>query len=310
MNDLISIIIPVKNGSKYLSQAIEGILSQNMNVEIIVADDCSTDDSRDIIEKYKNDKHISHIEYNISNSGNTFKQWDKGIRITKGELIWIAESDDVAHPDFLSHLVEQMTKHPNAVLAFSHSFLIDHEGNDMHINWHSNNDTDTVFVHNGNKYAHKIMVKNNSIYNASMVVFRKSIYKSIDKTFLKYKSCGDWAFWMSACLQGDVLEVCQRLNYYRQHPKKVTVKAGQAGTAWMAAGSLLHEFTTMLNMKGWELHVFRGHWTNDLNNSLFPNKEKLTREFPDVFASNALDYVCFKLSRIYERITQSGHSKQ
>lgn len=308
---IVSVIVPNYNHATYLPQRIDSILSQSyQNFEIIILDDCSTDNSRDVIEKYRNDKHISHIEYNTTNSGNTFKQWDKGIELAKGELIWIAESDDVAHPDFLFILVKQMTKHPNAVVAFSHSYLIDHNGKDMHINWHPNYNAESVYIHSGQKFAHKIMVRSNYIYNASMVVFRKSIYKSIDKSFQEYKSCGDWAFWMSACLQGDVIEVCRKLSYFRQHPNKVTVKAGKAGTAWMLAGTLLHQFITQLNMKGWELHVFRGHWTKDLRNSSFPNKDKLIQNFPDVFDGNSMDNFCYILSRIYEKIMESRHPIQ
>ena len=50
MNELISIIIPVKNGHKYLGEAIAGIRKQNMNVEILVVDDASTDDTALIAE--------------------------------------------------------------------------------------------------------------------------------------------------------------------------------------------------------------------------------------------------------------------
>ena len=306
----VSVIVPNYNHALYLTQRIDSILSQSFkNFELIILDDCSTDNSRDIIERYRNDEHVTYIKYNTINSRNTFKQWDKGIELAKGELIWIAESDDVAHPEFLSSLVEQMDKYPKATVAFSHSTLIDQNGNDMHINWHLDNNPDSVYVHNGTKFAHKVMTKSNSIYNASMVLFRQSIYSLIDKSFQQYKSCGDWAFWMSACLQGDVIEVCRRLNYFRQHSNKVTVNAGKAGTAWMSVGSLLHEFITLLNLKGWELHKFRGHWTMDLRNSSFPNKDELIQNFPDVFNGNTFDIICYKLSRAYEKLTQIGYPK-
>ena len=301
----VSVIVPNYNHAVYLIQRIDSILSQSFqDFELIILDDCSTDNSKEVIEMYRNDKRISHIEYNTTNTGNTFKQWDKGIELAKGDLIWIAESDDVANPDFLTILVKQMTQHPNAVIAFSHSYLIDQNGNDLHINWHPNYNAESIYIHNGEKFAHRIMLRSNYIYNSSMVVFRKSIYNFIDKSFIKFRSCGDWAFWMSACLQGDVIEVCEKLNSFRQHPNKVTVKAGKSGTAWKAVGSLLHEYITQLNLKGWELHVFRGHWTKDLNHSSFNNKDELIKEFPDVFDGNALDNICYKSSRIFEKLIQ------
>ena len=68
---------------------------------MIVLDDCSTDNSLEIIEKYKGNPHLSQVVANETNSGSSYKQWDKGIKLAKGELIWIAESDDCCKPFFL-----------------------------------------------------------------------------------------------------------------------------------------------------------------------------------------------------------------
>ncbi|MEY3049953.1 MAG: hypothetical protein RL365_1991, partial [Bacteroidota bacterium] len=101
-NPLVSVIIPNYNHAPYLQERIDSVLNQTYrDFEVIVLDDCSSDNSREIIERYRGYEKISHIEYNSVNSGSTFKQWQKGLVFAKGEWIWIAESDDVAHPDFL-----------------------------------------------------------------------------------------------------------------------------------------------------------------------------------------------------------------
>ena len=103
---LVSVIIPNYNHAPFLKERIDSVLNQSYrNFEVILLDDYSTDNSRDIIESYRRHEKISHIEFNTMNSGSTFKQWEKGINFAKGEWIWIAESDDIAEPIFLESLI-------------------------------------------------------------------------------------------------------------------------------------------------------------------------------------------------------------
>ena len=92
---LVSIIIPNYNHAKFLDERIQSVLNQTyQNFELIILDDKSSDNSVEVINQYKDDPRVSSIIINKDNSGSTFKQWYKGIEIAKGEIIWIAESDD------------------------------------------------------------------------------------------------------------------------------------------------------------------------------------------------------------------------
>jgi glycosyltransferase involved in cell wall biosynthesis len=94
---LVSVIIPNYNHAAYLNERIDSVLNQTFrDFEVILLDDCSTDNSREIIESYRGHEKISQIEYNEVNSGSTFIQWKKGLDLAQGDWIWIAESDDVA----------------------------------------------------------------------------------------------------------------------------------------------------------------------------------------------------------------------
>ena len=69
MNNLISIIMPVKNGEKYLKEAIDGIHNQKMNVEIILVNDCSPDNTFEVIEGLcKENNNICGINFDASRS--------------------------------------------------------------------------------------------------------------------------------------------------------------------------------------------------------------------------------------------------
>ena len=103
MSPLVSVIIPSYNHEKFLKERIDSVLNQTFqDFELIILDDLSPDNSREIIESYRAHPKVSQIIYNEKNSGSTFFQWNKAVlSLAKGEFIWIAESDDVADPKFL-----------------------------------------------------------------------------------------------------------------------------------------------------------------------------------------------------------------
>ena len=70
MSTLVSVIVPNYNHAPYLKQRIDSILNQTyQDFELILLDDCSSDMSRDIIESYRTNPHVSQIDYNDINSG-------------------------------------------------------------------------------------------------------------------------------------------------------------------------------------------------------------------------------------------------
>lgn len=98
---MVSVILPNYNHVVYLKERIESILNQTyQNFELILLDDCSADNSCDILNAYKEHPKVSALMLNEKNTGNTFLQWDRGIRLAKGKYVWIAESDDTADIHF------------------------------------------------------------------------------------------------------------------------------------------------------------------------------------------------------------------
>ena len=116
---LVSVIVPNYNHAPYLRQRLDSIFNQTYkNFEVIILDDCSTDNSKEIIEEYRNRPQFSHVVYNEINSGSPFKQWAKGFELAQGEYIWIAESDDWAELNFLEELITKAELFPNLTLLF------------------------------------------------------------------------------------------------------------------------------------------------------------------------------------------------
>jgi glycosyltransferase involved in cell wall biosynthesis len=221
----VSVIIPNYNHAQYLKLRIDSVLAQTFqDFEIILLDDCSTDESKQVIETYRGNKKISNIIYNEANSGSTFKQWEKGIALAKGEYIWIAESDDWAEEFFLERLVSVMLEEPEIGITYCDSMEVDSDG--AHFGkwsrWQEHFATN-IWNNHFTKTGLELNVHYHSLYNvipnASSAVFKKELYNdSIFKekvTSLKY--VGDWYIWFSIFMVTKVHYHHNTLNYFRSH---------------------------------------------------------------------------------------------
>lgn len=108
-NKLISIITPVYNAEKFISKTIESVINQTYtNWELILIDDCSTDDSYKIIKQYiEKDQRIKYIKL-YKNSGPCIAR-NTGIKLSMGRYISFLDSDDLWYPEKLEKQFEFMT---------------------------------------------------------------------------------------------------------------------------------------------------------------------------------------------------------
>lgn len=119
MNKLISIIMPVKNGEKYLSEALEGIKKQKMNTEILLIDDASTDKTAEIAEK----SGCKVLHHEVSKGQVAAK--NTGLNAAKGEYVMFHDGDDVMCDSALLRLYDFLDEHPEVdmVMAKVQDFL-------------------------------------------------------------------------------------------------------------------------------------------------------------------------------------------
>lgn len=222
----VSVIVPNYNHAIYLVQRIESILNQSyQDFEVIILDDCSTDNSKAVISQYCEHPKITEIVYNEQNSGSTFKQWEKGISKAKGQFIWIAESDDWCEPTLLEELVSGINIAENVVISYCQSYCI--QGTNE-IKWQSQHAYLSELV-DGGEFIKKYMANNNTVFNASMVLWKRELFHNIPKDFVNYKFCGDWLFWIELAKLGKVHISGRLLNYFRKHGNDVTGKVSQSG---------------------------------------------------------------------------------
>lgn len=221
----VSVIIPNYNHARYLPQRIESVLGQTAgDFEVIVLDDASTDDSIGVIERYLDDRRVRLIR-NPVNSGCTFVQWNRGVAEAAGELVWIAESDDYAHPAFLERMVAALEERPKAVVAYCQSLVVDAEDRVLEsmAEWTADLGSDRWerdYVNRGPDECARYLIRKCTIPNASAVVFRKKAFLDAGGAAERMRT-GDWLTWARMLLQGDVAFVAQPMNFFRRHAGSV-----------------------------------------------------------------------------------------
>jgi glycosyltransferase involved in cell wall biosynthesis len=228
VQNLVSIIIPNYNHEIFLKKRLETILDQTyQNFEIILLDDASTDKSLTILNQYKNHLKVSHLIVNEKNSGSPFIQWVKGIELAKGDLIWIAESDDFSDMCFLEKTIALFQYDESVSLVFCNSNLQNFYLNSEKI---SDPNTETgIYENTDNIFLYNWFFNNSEfrILNASSCVFKKNV---IDKQVLglikKHRYSGDKLFWASILLEYPKFGyVRETLNFHSFHENTTRSKS-------------------------------------------------------------------------------------
>ncbi len=214
----VSIIIPNYNHAPFLARRLESVLAQSYtDYEIIILDDCSSDNSREIIEQYRNNPKVSEIVYNSSNSGSPFIQWNKGVKLARGKYIWIAESDDQADTTFLAKTVETLNSNPDVGIVKTLTRMIDENDNQLDIwEYQRERNWSNSFIIDGREDCLLQMKYRTSFPNASGIVFRKDIYVSSGYACESFKYSGDWMTWIQMLKSCKLAHIAEPLNFMRE----------------------------------------------------------------------------------------------
>jgi glycosyltransferase involved in cell wall biosynthesis len=130
-NDMVSVIIPNYNNEIFLKNVISKILNNTYNnIEIIVVDDKSTDNSINIIKKFESDK-IRILE-NKENSG-TYYSRNRGILMSKGEYILIVDGDDYIDSTYIENMVNYLKNFDKKIWGYGVHFERVYLNNDLNI---------------------------------------------------------------------------------------------------------------------------------------------------------------------------------
>jgi O-antigen biosynthesis protein len=249
---LVSVIVPNYQHAEYLPQRLASIVAQGVSdLEIILLDDCSADGSREILEAFAQSEPRARLVANAVNSGSAFRQWQKGLALARGRYVWIAESDDAARPGFLPTLVGLLDRHPEAVLAYCQSEMIDERGCSLGLplDWTADLSPDrwrTPYLAAGRDELATALVHKNTIPNVSAVVFRNTpeLAAAIETDM---RLCGDWLAYVRLCGQGDVAYSPEPLNLWRQRTSHSRTRP-PGEVEWHEGQRVIREAATILGL--------------------------------------------------------------
>ena len=129
LTSLVSIIMPAYNCEKYITEAIASVINQTyQNWELIVIDDCSQDNTVNIVKRLALEDTRINLYQNERNVG-VSKTRNKGLSIAKGQWIAFLDSDDCWASEKLEKQMEFIKAHPNALLTYTASKFMDTQGN-------------------------------------------------------------------------------------------------------------------------------------------------------------------------------------
>jgi glycosyltransferase involved in cell wall biosynthesis len=207
---LITVLMPVFNGEKYLRQAIDSILNQSYSsFEFIIVNDGSTDNTEAIIRSYS-DHRIKLI--NRSNGG-VSAALNTGLQYASGKYIARMDSDDIAMPERLSVQLDFMINHVEYVLVGSDAEYIDEDGI-------------FIFQYHNSGYTHeeiKRVLSYDCAFLHSSVMFLKSAVLELGGYSLDAYLFEDYFLWIKLINKGKFACIKQNLIAYRLNPSSITI---------------------------------------------------------------------------------------
>ncbi|MEM7554977.1 MAG: glycosyltransferase family 2 protein [Cyanobacteria bacterium P01_A01_bin.84] len=223
---LVSIITPTYNRPEYLKVALESALKQRYgNIEIIVSDNCSSQNPQPIIESFKDSRiRFSRNESNLGMFPNTMKAF----KMARGKYVASLLDDDMWEEDFLAKLVPPLEANSDLVLAFCDHYMMDADGEiDVALSEHCSELFNRKDLSEGvYQPFYKVALVDRAVSTATAALMRRSV---IDWESIPPEVGGSWDIYLnylySRTLKG-AYYCPEKLTRYRVHEQTDTMQSG------------------------------------------------------------------------------------
>jgi glycosyltransferase involved in cell wall biosynthesis len=228
---LVSIVIPVFNGERYVEEAINSALNQTYpNIEIIIIDDGSTDTTPAILKKFEHNPVISILSHKDHKNRGVSYSRKLGIDRAKGKYIALLDADDIFLPTKIEIQVDKLEKNSNVVLCHSDvDFIIELKEVPVYLK---------EFFHIGNKEieyqysAEPYFLLENHICTPTIMV-KGDVVRNLPYYSDQLFQLEDWLMGVLIAESGNFLYMPDCLTYYRYHPASFTARNNSKSLNWM-----------------------------------------------------------------------------
>lgn len=207
---MVSVIIPIYNGKKYIKETVDSVLEQSVLKEIILVDDCSSDDSYEYIIKLYGDVPLVTVLKNETNQG-FCKTANRGIRCANGKYVLVMGQDDVLEKNHCEEMIACMSD--GISMVFCDYDLIDESSEVI--------DTTNHCVHREKTL--EDLCRFNTIPSVGLIM-RKSAVEKVggypeNDDFPNY---GEYHLWIRMVLVGRAIFCGNMRSKYRRHQMNMT----------------------------------------------------------------------------------------
>ena len=205
--NLVSIVLPTFNGSRYIEEAIESCLNQtHQNIELIIVDDASTDGVSDIIKNCKErDSRIISVCH--TENKKLPAALNSGFAIAKGNYLTWTSDDNMYKSDAIEIMLTHLHKDEETAFVFSDFESIGEDGNVLE------------YLRRGPTYELPIV---NTI--GACFLYRREVYEAIGNFDSSKFLVEDWDYWLRVYTAFKLCHIPRSLYYYRTHDESLTVK--------------------------------------------------------------------------------------
>lgn len=306
----VSICIPTYNYGQFIAETIESVMAQTYtDYELVVVDNCSTDDTRSIVSSYSaKDVRIRYFcnESNLGMVGN----WNRCLNYARGEYIKILCADDLLAPYCIERSMEFFEQHPNVSLVTCSRQIVDSELKPMSEVAYAG----STRIESGIYVIKKCFFEGNLIGEPTAVMFRrKDAGRGFDPRF---KQLIDLEMWFHLLEKGDFAFISEVLCSFRQHDEQGTKSSIREFTV-IDDELLLREAyldkrylgNSLINVIHWKFHLALIIWNHRVH-GVDPDtvKKKLNEHYPLVLFYVSLYFVKAK-QRIVRMFADSKNYK-
>ena len=216
MNDLVSIIMPSYNTGRFITETINSVLNQTYNNwELIIVDDCSTDNTDEVVAPFLDDERIKYFK-NETNSGAAVSR-NKALREAKGKWIAFLDSDDLWMPEKLEKQI---------------SFM---EENDYHFSYTNYSEIDEASKPLGRSVTGPKRISKTGMYNycwpgCLTVMYDAHVVGLIQIEDIKKNN--DYAMWLKVCKKAKCYLLDEELALYRKRRGSISNHSYKALIKW------------------------------------------------------------------------------
>lgn len=200
-NPLVSVVIPNYNHARFVGDAIRSVLEQTFkDFEIIVVDDGSTDNSREVVAQYGDMVHyIYQDNAGLSAARNT------GIKASKGSLIGVLDADDMYEPAYLDTLVEKLRLNPIADGVYCGYQFVDEKNNLLP-------QIENRPIPSGELYD---ALLDGNFFVPESIFLKRQVYNDVGLFDEALHACEDWDVWLRVAKKFRIIHSSSILTRHR-----------------------------------------------------------------------------------------------